>query len=96
MHTETVMFRASGSELPAGGSPHLPEPPGPIEPTPPEDGSQPERLKISLVGSRRAIENTIQTLHLLGYVERVQWSTLVPTKEPGELMTMLERRLWLD
>ena len=96
MYTNTVLFRASGSELLPGGSASPPLPPGPVDPPPPGDGSQPERLKISLVGSRRAIENTIQTLHLLGYVERVQWSTPVPTKEPGELITMLERRLWLE
>ena len=43
-----------------------------------------ERIKHVLIGSPRSVQGTINKLHLLDYVERHNWSKLVPAGELGE------------
>ena len=60
------------------------------EPSLPEsDQQQPERerLCILLYGSRRAVERTIQQLHVLRYVEQFRWTDVAAIPENGITIT---------
>ncbi|NEO07526.1 MAG: hypothetical protein F6J94_22555 [Moorea sp. SIO1F2] len=48
-----------------------------------------------LKGSRKAIINTMHTLHVVGYAEIVEWTPLQPTGLPGEFITMMTKYLTL-
>ncbi|MBW4499660.1 MAG: hypothetical protein KME57_08840 [Scytonema hyalinum WJT4-NPBG1] len=50
-----------------------------------------EPLKHLLIGSPKAVTSTIHTLHRLGYADTAAWSPLVPTPNPGEVMSILTR-----
>jgi hypothetical protein len=50
-----------------------------------------ESLKILIIGSRRGVTGTIQTLHRLRFAEVREWSPLMPTANPGEVMSILSR-----
>lgn len=50
-----------------------------------------ESLKMLVIGSRRGVTNTIQTLHRLRFAEVREWSPLIPTANPGEVMSILSR-----
>lgn len=50
-----------------------------------------ESLKILVIGSRRGVTTTIQTLHRLRFAEVREWSPLLPTANPGEVMSILSR-----
>jgi DNA topoisomerase IA len=50
-----------------------------------------EQLKHLLIGSPKGIRSTIQNLQVRGYAETTQWSPLMPTEKPGEVMSMLIR-----
>jgi hypothetical protein len=50
-----------------------------------------EPIKHLLIGSPKAVKATIHTLHSLGYIEVGAWSPLVPTANPGEVMSILNR-----
>ena len=50
-----------------------------------------EQLKHLLIGSPRGIKSTIHNLQVRGYAETTQWSPLMPTENPGEVMSMLIR-----
>ncbi|MBD2578337.1 peptide ABC transporter substrate-binding protein [Oscillatoria sp. FACHB-1406] len=54
---------------------------------------QREPLKVMLVGSPKAVTRTIHRLHRLGFAEVGEWSPLVPTQNPGEVLSILVRRL---
>lgn len=56
---------------------------------------QREPLKILLIGSPKAVTNTIHTLHGLRFAEVGDWSPLLPTQNAGEVMSILVRRLLL-
>ncbi len=58
-----------------------------IESSPPER----EALRILVIGSRRGVTGTIQTLHRLRYAEVREWSPLMPTSNPCEVMSILTR-----
>ncbi|MCL6435325.1 MAG: hypothetical protein K6T90_14150 [Leptolyngbyaceae cyanobacterium HOT.MB2.61] len=58
----------------------------PVEP-PPER----ESLRILVIGSRRGVTGTIQTLHRLRFAEVREWSPLMPGPNPGEVMSILTR-----
>jgi len=59
----------------------------PVEPS----LSDRESLKILVIGSRRGVTTTIQTLHRLRFAEVREWSPLLPTANPGEVMSILSR-----
>jgi len=50
-----------------------------------------EQLKHLLIGSPKGIRSTIHNLQVRGYAETTQWSPLMPTEKPGEVMSMLIR-----
>jgi len=52
-----------------------------------------EVLRILVIGSRRSVVGTIQTLHRLGFAEVGEWSPLLPAPTPGEVMSILTRYL---
>jgi hypothetical protein len=62
-----------------------------IEPPPPR-----ESLRILVIGSRRGVTSTIQTLHQLRFAEVHDWSPLLPGANPGEVMSILTRYLLLE
>lgn len=59
------------------------------------DSGSPERepLRVLLIGSRRGVTSTIQTLYRLGFAEVGEWSPLLPAPTPGEVMSILTRYL---
>lgn len=52
-----------------------------------------EPIRHLLIGSPRAVRRTIHRLHQLGYAEAGAWSRLLPTANPGEVMSILVRYL---
>jgi hypothetical protein len=52
-----------------------------------------EQVKILVIGSRYGVTSTIQTLHVLRFAEVGQWSRLLPAPTPGEVMSILVRRI---
>lgn len=63
--------------------------PQPIISQPPE----PEKIKHTLIGSPKAVIATIQVLHQLGYANVRDWTPLLPTSNPGEVMSILIRTI---
>lgn len=55
--------------------------------------SEPEKIKHTLTGSRKAVIATIQVLHQLGYANVRDWTGLLPTSNPGEVMSILIRTI---
>ncbi|HLO85263.1 MAG TPA: hypothetical protein VK203_09665 [Nostocaceae cyanobacterium] len=50
-----------------------------------------EAVKIMVVGSRQGVNSIIRTLHKLGFAEVGEWSPLLPSTQPGEVMSVLTR-----
>jgi hypothetical protein len=46
--------------------------------------------------SPRQVNNTIHTFYRLGYAEVSEWSKPQPTQNPGEVMSILSRRICID
>lgn len=55
-----------------------------------------ESLRILVIGSRRGVTTTIQTLHRLRFAEVREWSPLMPTPNPNEVMSILTRYILAD
>jgi hypothetical protein len=55
-----------------------------------------EALRILVIGSRRGVTGTIQTLHRLRFAEVREWSPLLPAPHPGEVMSILTRYILAD
>lgn len=57
------------------------------------------RLRLYLVGSKAGTRSTIDSLHILGYAERIEWSqvialpenSLVIRPDPGDVLRYLQR-----
>jgi hypothetical protein len=94
MPVPTKMMLTRLSQPGAAGSPASCQPAA----TPP---SEPDPLKHLLIGSPRAIRQTIHRLHNLGYAEVGFWSPLIAipsqqlviTTSEGEMMSLLLRSL---
>ncbi|MGF1676201.1 MAG: hypothetical protein ACFCUV_21320 [Rivularia sp. (in: cyanobacteria)] len=54
---------------------------------------EPEKIKHTLTGSSKAVIGTIQVLHQLGYANIRDWTPLLPTSNPGEVMSILVRSI---
>ncbi len=54
---------------------------------------EPEKIKHTLTGSRKAVIATIQVLHQLGYANLRDWTPLLATSNPGEVMSILVRSI---
>ncbi|HEY9652739.1 MAG TPA: hypothetical protein V6C95_18935 [Coleofasciculaceae cyanobacterium] len=65
----------------------------PIIPPSPLPTANREPIKILLIGSPKAVNNTIQTFYRLRFAEVREWSPLQPTTNPGEVMSILKRQL---
>lgn len=55
-----------------------------------------ETVKVMVIGSPRAVENTIRWLYLRGFAELYEWSPMQPTQNPGEVMSLMRRLLSLS
>ncbi len=72
--------------------------PDPGTPLPANTPSEPNRvpLKLLIISSPKAVNNTIHTFYRLGYAEVSEWSKPQPTQNPGEVMSILSRRVRID
>jgi hypothetical protein len=52
-----------------------------------------ETIKHTLIGSSRAVMGTIRVLHQLGYAQVGDWSPLLPSPNPREVMSILVRNI---
>ena len=52
-----------------------------------------EKIKHTLTGSSKAVIGTIRVLHQLGYANTRDWTPLLPTSNPGEVMSILIRKI---
>ncbi|MEA5506997.1 hypothetical protein VB735_28665 [Halotia wernerae UHCC 0503] len=52
-----------------------------------------EPLKHLLIGSSKAVTSTIHYLKVIGYADVDDWSQLLPTGNPGEVMSILSRHI---
>ncbi len=75
--------------------PNPDETPTPPTPTnmPTEPPPEKERLKMILVSSPRVVNSTIRRLYTLGFAEVTEWSSLQPTPNPNEVMSVLSRNV---
>ena len=72
--------------------------PGPETPLPANTSSEPNRvpLKILVISSPKVVNSTIHNFYRLGYAEVSEWSKPQPTQNPGEVMSVLSRRVRID
>ncbi|MEH1781961.1 hypothetical protein [Nostoc sp.] len=52
-----------------------------------------EPIKHLLIGSPKAVTSTIHYLQVIGYASVGDWSQLLPTANPGEVMSILSRQI---
>ncbi len=71
------------------------EPETPPPAIPPSDPNR-HPLKVLIVSSPQGVTNTIHTFYRLGYAEVSEWSKPQPTQNPGEVMSILSRRILID
>ena len=89
---QTRLSQPGAASTPGSGQPAA---------TPP---SEPDPLKHLLIGSPRAIQQTIHRLHNLGYADAGWWSPLMAIPQPqlvitaseGEMMSLLLRSLHFE
>jgi hypothetical protein len=55
-----------------------------------------EPIKHLLIGSPKAVTSTIHLLQVLGYANVGDWSTLLPTGNPDEVMSILSRQILMQ
>ncbi|MEO0756423.1 MAG: hypothetical protein AAFY78_06065 [Cyanobacteria bacterium J06648_16] len=58
--------------------------------------TQPETVRHMVFGSPDAVKLTIQDLHRRRYAEPNDWSKLLPTGRPNEVMVILTRRIRVE
>ena len=61
--------------------------------TSPQTNPSRETVKILVIGSSTGVNNIIYTLYRLGFAEVSEWSSLQPTPNHGEVMSILIRHL---
>jgi hypothetical protein len=52
-----------------------------------------ESVKVVIYGSKTGVNSTILTLYKLGFAEVNEWSPLLPSPNPGEVMSILTRHI---
>lgn len=52
-----------------------------------------EPLKHLLIGTARTVTSTIHYLQVIGYADVGDWSPLLPSPNPGEVMSILSRSI---
>ncbi|MGF2039068.1 MAG: hypothetical protein RMZ43_027765 [Nostoc sp. CmiVER01] len=55
-----------------------------------------ERIKHLLIGSPKAVTSTIHYLQVIGYASVGDWSSLQPTDNPYEVMSILIRQILMQ
>ncbi|MEQ8757422.1 MAG: hypothetical protein RID09_28380 [Coleofasciculus sp. G1-WW12-02] len=67
-------------------------------PLPANPPSEPNRvpLKVLVISTPQGVSNTIHTFYRLGYAQVSEWSKPQPTQNPGEVMSILSRRIQVD
>nr|MDZ8166386.1 hypothetical protein [Nostoc sp. CmiSLP01]MDZ8285913.1 hypothetical protein [Nostoc sp. ChiSLP01] len=55
-----------------------------------------EQIKHILIGSPKGVTSTINRLHLVGYAHVTDWSQLLPTANPDEVMSILIRYILIS
>ena len=55
-----------------------------------------EPIKHTLTGSAKAVTSTIHYLQVIGYASVGDWSPLVPTGNPDEVMSILIRQILMQ
>ncbi|HEY9742255.1 MAG TPA: hypothetical protein V6C90_17345 [Coleofasciculaceae cyanobacterium] len=72
--------------------------PDPETPDPANTSSEPNRvpLKILVISSPKVVNSTIHNFYRLGYAEVSEWSKPQPTQNPGEVVSILSRRVRID
>jgi hypothetical protein len=55
-----------------------------------------EPIKHTLTGSSKAVTSTIHYLQVIGYASVGNWSPLVPTDNPDEVMSILIRQILMQ
>lgn len=70
----------------------------PETPPPTNTSSEPNRvpLKILVISSPKVVNSTIHNFYRLGYAQVSEWSKPQPTQNPGEVMSILSRRVLSD
>jgi hypothetical protein len=58
--------------------------------------AQREPIKHLLIGSPKAVSSTIHYLQVIGYASVGDWSPLLPTANPGEVMSILSRQILMQ
>ncbi len=53
-------------------------------------------IKHLLIGSPKAVTSTIHYLQVIGYASTGDWSPLLPTVNPGEVMSILIRQILMQ
>ncbi len=76
-------------------SSEIPDPETPLTATPPSESNR-HPLKILIISSPQGVNNTIHTFYRLGYTVVSEWSKPQPTKNPGEVISVLSRRIRID
>ncbi|MEH2069402.1 MAG: hypothetical protein V7K47_14770 [Nostoc sp.] len=52
-----------------------------------------ESVKVVIYGSKKGVNNIILTLYKLGFAQVNEWSPLLPSSNPGEVMSILTRHI---
>jgi hypothetical protein len=52
-----------------------------------------ESVKVVIFGTKTGVNNTILTLYKLGFAQVNEWSPLLPSSKPGEVMSILTRHI---
>ncbi|MBN4003522.1 hypothetical protein [Nostoc sp. LPT] len=52
-----------------------------------------ESVKVVIFGTKTGVNNTILTLYKLGFAQVNEWSPLLPSSNPGEVMSILTRHI---
>lgn len=55
-----------------------------------------EPIKHLLIGSPKAVSSTIHYLQIIGYASTGDWSPLLPTANPDEVMSILIRQILMN
>ncbi|MBD2445671.1 hypothetical protein H6G76_00605 [Nostoc sp. FACHB-152] len=58
-----------------------------------EKNPERESVKVVIYGSKTGVNNTILTLYKLGFAQVNEWSPLLPSSKPGEVMSILTRHI---
>ncbi|NEQ98251.1 MAG: hypothetical protein F6K30_16285 [Cyanothece sp. SIO2G6] len=67
--------------------------PSPTHASSPQPEPRYEPLRHMLFGSVKGVQTTIKHLHRLNYAEPNDWSKLIPTGQPNEVMAVLTKKV---